>query len=68
MMKFKIQWDVQKDSYTLYIKFTDGIEPVLMTDDFNAVIDKMEAIQKALPQIEWADKVDMFNPKGCEKY
>lgn len=36
--------------FTVYLRFTDGIEPVFMSDNFSKVMDKIHAIQQAIPQ------------------
>lgn len=34
--------------FTVYLRFTDGIEPVLVTNNFSNVLDKIKAIQQAI--------------------
>ena len=55
MIKIKVQaeWDenLQKHkNFTVYLRFTDGIEPVLYTDNFDEVTEKIAELQKAIPQ------------------
>lgn len=58
-IKLKIRHLSEKtDEFTVYLKFTDGIEPILITTDFGKVLDKITAVKQAIQQvtnypIEW---------------
>ncbi|MBR0369729.1 MAG: hypothetical protein IJH63_03255 [Methanobrevibacter sp.] len=36
--------------FTVYLRFTDGIEPIFVSDKFSNVMDKIHAIKQAIPQ------------------
>jgi hypothetical protein len=60
MIKIKIQakFDVKEckhTEFTVFLKITDGIEPILVTNDFNEVLAKVEAVQNAIPQTKAYD-------------
>lgn len=52
-LQIKAKWDEKLSKhteFTVYIRFTDGIEPILVTDDFSKVSEKINAVQSAIPQ------------------
>lgn len=56
MIKLQIKTRFLNDSnktteFTVYLRFTDGIEPILLTTNFDKVLAKIEAVEKAIPQV-----------------
>lgn len=37
--------------FTVYLRFTDGIEPILITTNFNEVLEKIADVEQAIPQV-----------------
>ena len=56
MIKLQInaKWDEKLNKhteFTVYLRFTDGIEPILITDNFDNALAKIRTVQSAIPQV-----------------
>jgi len=52
-LQIKAKWDEKLSKhtkFTVYLRFTDGIEPILITDNFGDVVEKVQAVKSAIPQ------------------
>lgn len=50
MIRIKVVYYLRKDEFTLFLRVTDGEEPILMTKDFNLVMAKIEDLRRVIPQ------------------
>ena len=53
-LQIKARWDEKLSKhteFTVYLRFTDGIEPILVTDNFDNALAKIRTVQSAIPQV-----------------